>query len=189
MPNSWWCRVFLSELLVLNNWKDCVRKGKREEGCESCNQTLEKIAAPAGLWSFLFIYKRTVVCMKCMKMDFVKSVSQIWGTKLWIKSPPHYYNSWESCETWKCGTVFLLNSLKRRANIASGEISPNTCVFLLLSKASVKHKSLLKYFYYSETAGLTLNSRSLSLKRWAIQTVGGKVKTAFLLFCIKAIWT
>lgn len=68
---------FLSELLVLNNWKDCVRKGKRDEGCESCNQTLEKIAAPAGLWSFLLIYKSTVVCMKCMKMDFVKSVIQI----------------------------------------------------------------------------------------------------------------
>lgn len=40
---------FLSELLVLNNWKDCVRKGERDEGCE-------KIAAPAGLWSLCYFY-------------------------------------------------------------------------------------------------------------------------------------
>lgn len=107
---------FLSELLVLNNWKDCVRKGKRDEGCESCksNSGEECSACRAVvLVVFLLIYKRTVVSMKCIKMDFVKSVIQIWGSRLWWKSPPCYHDSWKSCETWKLGTVFLLNSLKR----------------------------------------------------------------------------
>uniref|UniRef100_A0A3Q2X5L9 C-type lectin domain-containing protein n=1 Tax=Haplochromis burtoni TaxID=8153 RepID=A0A3Q2X5L9_HAPBU len=69
-------------------------------------------------------------------------------------------NTW----VWRDGSP-LNTRFNYCENISSGEISPSTCVFLLLSKASVKHKSLLKYFYYSETAGLTLNSGSLSLKR------------------------
>lgn len=104
---------FLSELLVLNNWKEegekrwrlWVLQSNSGEDCSACRAVV--------LVLFLLIYKRTVVSMKCIKMDFVKSVIPIWGSRLWWKSPPCYHDSWKSCETWKLGTVFLLNILKR----------------------------------------------------------------------------